>query len=84
MTTRDEVHRLVEQLPEGALEDAKRLLEELRMRSDPLLRALADAPEDDEPETEEERQAVAEAYEDLRAGRVVPHEQARHLLLGEP
>ena len=38
---------------------------------DPVLEALYNAPIDDEPETEEERVAVNEAREDIKAGRVV-------------
>ena len=38
------------------------------------LQQLLDAlPEDDEPETPEERAAVEEALRDLRGGRIVPH-----------
>lgn len=36
----------------------------------PVLRALRDAPLDDEPETAEEREAVEEARRDIAAGRV--------------
>ena len=44
----------------------------VKMRqSDPVLAALLRAPEDDEPETEYERQAVAEAMADLEAGNIV-------------
>ena len=42
----------------------------LKEHGDPLLRGLLQAPLDDELETEGERQAVEEAYEDLEAGRV--------------
>ena len=40
-------------------------------QSDPVLAALLNAPEDDEPETEYERDAVAEGMAELEAGRVV-------------
>lgn len=36
---------------------------------DPVLRSLREAPLDDEPETDEERAAVAEGRDDVRAGR---------------
>lgn len=49
---------------------------------DPVLRALREAPLDDEPETEEERAAIAEAIEDERAGRLIPHEEVRRRWLG--
>ena len=40
-------------------------------QSDPVLAALLKAPEDDEPETECERQAVAEGMAELEAGHFV-------------
>ena len=44
----------------------------VRMRqSDPVLAALLCAPDDDEPETDDERQAVAEAMAELQAGQFV-------------
>ena len=44
----------------------------VKMRqSDPVLAALLCAPDDDEPETEYERQAVAEALAELEAGQFV-------------
>lgn len=39
--------------------------------ADPVLAALSNAPEDDEPETEYERQAVAEAMAELEAGHMM-------------
>jgi predicted transcriptional regulator len=40
-----------------------------------VLAALLNAPEDDEPETDYERQSVAEAMDDLKAGRVVTSDE---------
>lgn len=40
-----------------------------------MLAALLNAPEDDEPETDDERQAADEAMEDLAAGRMVTSDQ---------
>ena len=45
--------------------------------ADPLLKKLLEAPEDDEPETESERAAVAEAEEDFKSGRVSSHEELK-------
>ncbi|MBI4702178.1 MAG: hypothetical protein HY744_13690 [Deltaproteobacteria bacterium] len=50
---------------------------------DPVLRSLREAPLDDEPETEEERAAIEEGLEDVRAGRLIPHEEVRRRWLGE-
>jgi hypothetical protein len=53
--------------------------------SDPVLDALANAPDDDEPETEEERAAVEAARGDLRAGSgLYTHEEVREYWLDEP
>jgi len=79
-----ELHRLIDELPESELHAARRFLEYLRDQTDPLLRALRNAPPDDEPETEEERQAVAEAWEDVRAGRLIPDEELWQRLGHEP
>jgi hypothetical protein len=69
MTVKDDLHQLVDQLDDDAAREALAYLQTLSLP--PVLR---DAPLDDEPETAEERAAVAEAEADLRAGRVVPHE----------
>ena len=47
MKTKDELHTLVDQLPERELEAAGRYLEYLRDIHDPVLRAFLAAPEDD-------------------------------------
>jgi hypothetical protein len=82
MTTREELHRLVDALQEPVLDEAEELLRDLQQRAaDPLLRALTAAPEDDEPETEEEREAVAEARAEVARGKVEPWEKVRDRLL---
>ena len=71
MTTKQELHDLVEELPAVALPEAARLLQALRgADADPVLRAFLDAPEDDEPETDEERAATAEAYASIARGEI--------------
>jgi hypothetical protein len=72
MTVKDDLHHLVDELDDDAAREA---LAYLRSLSLPAF--LRDAPVDDEPETEEERAAVAEARKDLAAGRVAKHEQIR-------
>ena len=49
---------------------------------DPVAAALRNAPIDDEPETEEEKQAVAEAREWLaqHGGKGIPHREAMRRL----
>jgi hypothetical protein len=70
MSARDTLHRLIDELPESELTDAERFLHYLRATTDPVLRALIEAPLDDEPETEKERQAVHEARDELARGEV--------------
>jgi hypothetical protein len=74
MTTKEALHRLVDELPE---EQAERLL---RAIADPVLQARALAPIDDEPETPEETAAVAEGIADLERGDVFTTEQLRREL----
>ena len=56
------------------------MLEERLSKHDPVLRAFLNAPEDDEPESEEERAAVEEAYEDIARGEVLSHEELKRKL----
>lgn len=77
MTTREALYRLVDSIPATQLDDARKLLEPL---ADPVLAALANAPYDDEPETDEERAAVAEGRAALDAGDFVTMEEVRREL----
>lgn len=72
---RDELRQLIDQLPDQDLYTAKRFLAYLRNTRDPMMQKLVEAPYDDEPLTEEDEAALAEAYEDLAAGRVVTMEE---------
>jgi hypothetical protein len=80
MPTRDTLHRLIDEPPESELTTAERFLNYLRATADPVLRALLEAPPDDEPETEEERRAVQEAREELVRGEVRTLEEVRREL----
>ena len=83
MSVRDEVRRLVDELPESELPTARRLLEALHLLGrDPRRLALELAPWDDEPTTPEEEAGVAVAYEELARGEVVSAEEAKRRLLG--
>jgi len=78
MTTteaRTKLHDLIESLPSEDVPTALRILEALNSSSVPVPMAFRDIPIDDEPETEEERAAVAEARRDIEEGRVIPHEE---------
>jgi hypothetical protein len=75
MTTRDRLHRLVDELPEGDITDAaERLLEDLRDHgNDPLARKLLSAPIDDELDSAEERSTASDARRHM-IGRAVSHQ----------
>lgn len=67
-------HELIERLAPSQVTAVVGILEAML---DPVSRAIASAPADDEPETEEERQAVAKskAWFKQRDGQGIPHEE---------
>lgn len=80
MTTRERVKRLIDKLPEDVLGAAQEYLEFLQYRSDPLLRALLSAPEEDEPISPEEEAAVEEGRQALARGEVITDDELRRKL----
>ena len=79
MTTKAQIHQLIDDLPESELETVKRVLEGLSARSlsNRAAAVLAHAPVDDEPVTAEEAAAIEEGERDLKSGRVVTADQVR-------
>ena len=77
MTTKDALYRLIDAIPEHDRDAARSALEPL---ADPVLLALANAPLDDEPETDDERAAVAEGRAALARGDAISLEDARREL----
>lgn len=75
-TTREGLHRLIDELPEGEWHAAARYLAYLRdVGSDPFLRALMAAPEDDEPTTPEEDREAEEGWQEYLRGEARPWEE---------
>jgi len=76
MTTREKLHRIVEELPEEELDAA---LEAIEKRSDgPLIRRLEDAPPEDEEISAEEEAAVQEALDEMAKGSpLISHEEIK-------
>lgn len=70
--SREHAHELIERLAASQVAAVVGLLEAML---DPVSRAIANAPVDDGPETEEERQAVAEATEWLKHNKPIPFEE---------
>ncbi len=73
MTNREKLHRLVDELSEAEVTPTLRLVE--TQRHDPLLQALANTTDDDEPWTDEDEAAVAVSRADVAAGRTLSHEE---------
>jgi hypothetical protein len=79
---RENLHKLIDELPEADLPTAVRVLEALNATANahPLIRALDAAPEDDEPETAEEAEAVAAAWQERRRGKHLSTQEVRRKL----
>ncbi len=78
MVVRDELHQLIDALPEREVHTARRFLQFLRDEGDdPVVRAFLDAPEDDEPFTAEDEAAVAEAEAEIARGEGRPWKTVR-------
>lgn len=71
---KQQAHELIDRLPPTQLSAVVGLLEAML---DPVSRAIANAPVDDEPETEQERQSVAEskAWFERHGGQGISHEE---------
>ncbi len=65
MTAREDLHRLVDTLPDEQVDHARKLLEDLSN------------PDDDWPLTPEAEESVNRGLEDIRAGRVTPWEDIK-------
>ena len=69
---RQQAHAYLDQLPSEQVSAVRGLLEAML---DPVSRALANAPLDDEPISEEEERGVAEARQSLQQNGGIPLEQ---------
>lgn len=76
MTAKEQLRDAIDALSEDEARDALRYIEVRRV--DPMLAAFLAAPIDDEPVTDEEERAVAEAREEYRRGEAVPLDEIRH------
>jgi hypothetical protein len=72
MSAREELHLLLDRIPESDVPTTQKFLRSL---VDPVELAILTAPEDDEPESEEERAAVEAALADPSPD--IPWEQIR-------
>lgn len=74
---KERLYRLIDRIPEREVHAAERYLQYLAELGDPLIRALMNAPFDDEPVAPGEEEAVREALEDVAAGRVHTLEEVK-------
>ena len=82
MSIREQLHRLVDVLPEAEAGAALRFLEYLRdaPNGDEVTRILMTAPEVDEPFTDEEEASLERALEEARRGETKPWPDVRMML----
>ena len=76
-TTKEDIHRVVEQLPSAQFDAAIQYLRYLRDFSDPVASNFVVDIEDDEELSAEDMAAIEEGLEDIRAGRLTPIEDVR-------
>jgi predicted ArsR family transcriptional regulator len=66
VTARERLHQLVDELSEQEAGDALRYI--VQRREDPVIAAFQAAPQDDEPVTAADEDALAEVHDDRTAG----------------
>jgi hypothetical protein len=72
MPTKQQLHEAIDRLPDSRLPAALHYL--LYLGADPVTLSLLTAPIDEEPYTEEEQRADAEALAGLERGEGIPHQ----------
>lgn len=80
MTRRQALHQLIDDLPEQKLPAVTRVLESLRVASDPVLEALLQAPIDDEPDDDDFDGGLSEARRQSQAGQGISQAEVRRRL----
>ena len=77
-TTRERLHALLDELPDERLDEAEAAITALAAP----FRPLAEAPEDDEPLTDEDLAGIARGREAYRRGETIPDDVVAHELGG--
>ncbi len=72
-TTRERLHALLDELPDDQLDEAEAAIAALAAP----LRPLAEAPEDDEPLTDEDREAIRDGHAEYLRGETIPGDAIR-------
>ena len=77
MTAREALHRIVDDLQDGDLSTATRVLGALRATGDPVLQAMLSAPVDDEPDNDDFDGGLTEARREAEQGLGISHEDVK-------
>jgi predicted transcriptional regulator len=76
-TTRERLHEMLDALPDELLADAEDAITAL---SEPPYRPLSEAPDDDEPVTDEDRDAIREGRAAYARGEFVTDDELKRRL----
>jgi hypothetical protein len=80
VSPRDKLHLYVDALPEEDLPIAERLLAGLAATAGPVARALALAPDDDEPDDDDRDGGISEVAEESARGEWISHSDLKRRL----
>jgi hypothetical protein len=80
MTARGDLHRLIDILPEGDIPTAMRVLEALSISADPVVRSLALAPIDEEPDDDDFDGGLNAARKEAQEGDLMSHDEVKRSL----
>lgn len=83
MTVREMLHHLIDRLPDEAVARIEPDIRRICAENDPAWKALTEAPEVDEPFTEEEAALIREAEEEMERGEYVEWNEIRSEFLGD-
>lgn len=79
MTSREPLHRLIDDLREEDLPAVTRVLQALNATADPVIAVLEAAPPDDEPDHDDSDGGLTEARKDAEAGRGIAAGELRQV-----
>lgn len=79
MTEREQLHQIVDELPENELAVARKVLRALVLAADAVELSFLSAPADDET-SEIDQDGVDEALREIESGQAVSADEARRIL----
>lgn len=75
--TKDDLHHMIDDLPDTEVHAAGRYIQFLRNSQDPFMQTLLNAPLDDERQTDEELEGANEAWQEYLDGEARPWVEVR-------